>query len=93
MDGLSIFLEVHRCEEVFVVKVEKVLPTFINHCHNLVYDFGDRRLGSVIQHGEFILVTSRPEPSEGETEGFDRVENIPRWCVNKVRKPQGLDHV
>ena len=76
-----------------MVKVKKVLPTFINHHHNLVYDFGDHRLGSVIQHGEFVLVTSRLEPSEGETKGFDRVENILRWCVNKVGKPQGLNHV
>jgi hypothetical protein len=64
MDGMSIFLEVLRWEEAFMVKVKKVLPTFINHCHNLVYDFGDPRLGSVIQHGEFVLVTSKPEPSE-----------------------------
>ena len=76
-----------------MVKIKKVLPTFIDHCHNLVYDFGDCRLGSVVQHGEFILVTSRLEPSEYETEGFDRVKNIPRWCVDEVRNPQGLNHV
>ena len=76
-----------------MVKVEKVLPTFVNHCHNLVYDFRDCRLGLVIQHGEFILVTSRLKPSEHETEGFNRVKNILRWSVDKVRKPQGLNHV
>ena len=59
-----------------MVKVEKVLSTFVNHDHNLVYNFGDYRLGLVIQHGEFILVTSGLEPSKGETVGFDRVENI-----------------
>ena len=76
-----------------MVKVENVLPTFVNHCHNLVYDFGDCRLGLVVQHGEFILVTNRWEPSKRETKGFDGVKNIPRWYVDKVGKPQGLNHV
>ena len=43
MDGFSIFLEVLGQEDVVMVK--KVLPTFIKHCHNLVYNFRDCRLG------------------------------------------------
>ena len=66
------------------------MPTFVNHCHNLVYDFRDCRIGSVVQYGEFVLVTSRLELSKCETEGFDRVKNILGWCVDKVGKCKGV---